>query len=110
MSRGAYSHRVDENQQNIVKTFRKLGASVLILSEVGKGCPDILIGMQDAVGERHNILIEIKDGNKMPSQQKLTQFESKFFDNWKGYVCIIRSQEEAINLFNSIRQGTNIDL
>jgi|SRR5690349_2084939 len=110
MSRGVYAHRIDENQNTIVKTFRKLGASVLILSEVGKGCPDILIGMTDSVGEKHNILIEIKDGNKPPSQQKLTQFEAKFFDTWKGYICIIRNQDEAIELFNSIRQGTNINL
>ena len=100
MPRGANVCRIDENQKEIVKTFRELGASVLILSSVGKGCPDILVGITDVQGRKHNILVEIKDGSKCPSKRKLTEDEQKFFDNWKGKVVIIDSIAEAIILFN----------
>lgn len=99
MPRGHYACRIDENQNEIVKTFRDLGASVLILSSVGKGCPDLLIGITDNQGYKHNILVEVKDGKKSPSQRKLTSDEQKFFDNWKGKVLVISSAEDAIFLF-----------
>ena len=98
MPRGANVCRIDENQNEIVKVLRKLGASVLILSSVGKGCPDILVGVSDNKGHKHNILVEIKDGKKSPSQRKLTEDEQKFFDNWKGQVSVITSVTEAILL------------
>lgn len=53
------ARRIDENQPEIVKTFRQLGASVLILSNLGKGCPDICCGI---FGK--NYLFEIKNGKK----------------------------------------------
>lgn len=102
MPRGANVCRVDENQNEIVKVLRKLGASVLILSTVGKGCPDILVGVSDHQGFRHNLLVEIKDGKKSPSQRRLTKDEQKFFDNWKGHVCVVSNVDEAIFLFNYV--------
>jgi len=58
--------RVDANQKEIVKALRDRGASVLHLHQVGGGCPDILVGYAG-----YNFLIEIKDGTKPPSKQKL---------------------------------------
>lgn len=100
MPRGANVCRIDENQKDIVKTFRELGASVLILSSVGKGCPDLLVGLTDVKGRKINILVEIKDGSKPPSKRKLTEDEQKFFDTWKGKVVVIDSIAEAILLYN----------
>lgn len=88
--------RIDDNQREIVKTLRSLGASVQILSDVGKGCPDIIVGIFGI-----NFLIEIKNGKKPPSAQRLTEKEQLFFDSWKGQVCIIKSPDEAINFINS---------
>lgn len=48
-------HRADKNQQDIVDELRDLGISVLILSQVGGGCPDLLIGHRGK-----NYLIEVK--------------------------------------------------
>jgi hypothetical protein len=90
--------RVDDNQKAIVNVLRGLGASVQILSEVGRGCPDILVGI---FGQ--NILVELKDGSKPPSAQKLTRYEQIFFDAWKGQVCIINSEQEAIDLITKLR-------
>lgn len=93
------ARRVDVNQREIVKTLRKMGFTVLILSMVGKGCPDILVG---AFGK--NILIEIKDGNKPPSGRKLTEHEQIFHDAWKGQVCVIKNIDELLNLINGLQQ------
>lgn len=89
--------RVDANQKEIVETFRKCGASVLVLSSLGKGCPDICLGYQGKC-----YLIEIKHGKKFSSQQKLTEAEQVFFDSWKGNVTIINSIENAVNFLNEI--------
>lgn len=83
--------RTDANQKEIVRTFRQCGASVQILSDVGKGCPDLVVGTHGK-----NYLIEIKDGSKPPSGQRLTEHEQVFHDGWKGQVCIIKSIDEAI--------------
>jgi hypothetical protein len=87
--------RVDDNQKAITQLFRKLGWSVLILSEVGKGCPDLLVGH-----DLRNYLIEVKDGSKPRSAQKLTTLEQKFFDEWKGDVRVINSVDGAIQFAN----------
>tara|TARA_R110000824_G_scaffold352903_4_gene540006 strand:- start:889 stop:1209 length:321 start_codon:yes stop_codon:yes gene_type:complete len=87
--------RIDDNQNEIVKHLRDHGASVQILSMVGKGCPDILVGYTNAIGVRRTIVLEIKDGNKPPSQQRLTADEEKWFDTWKGDAAVVNSTLEV---------------
>ena len=41
------------------------------------------------------IAVEIKDGNKSPSQQKLSPGELKFKDEWQGLYYIVRSTADA---------------
>tara|TARA_R100000742_G_C4279306_1_gene103515 strand:+ start:216 stop:503 length:288 start_codon:yes stop_codon:yes gene_type:complete len=76
--------RVDSNQKKIVSELREIGCSILHTHQLGKGAPDIVIGYN-----KKNYLIEIKDGSKSLSQQKLTKDELQFQSNWKGlyYVC-----------------------
>lgn len=92
--------RIDDNQHEIVNIMRKLGASVLILSEMGKGCPDIAVGIS---GKTY--LVEIKDGKKFPSAQRLTDKEKEFHDTWRGHVCIIKSSEQAVEFINQARSN-----
>jgi hypothetical protein len=75
--------RIDDNQPEIVKEFRRLGFSVLLISQL-KNCADILISR-----DMFTAIIEIKDGKKSPSQRRLTEGEQKFKDSWKGryYLC-----------------------
>ncbi len=87
------ARRTDANQREIVDTFRQLGATVQILSDVGKGCPDLVVGIHGI-----NFLVEVKDGSKPPSKQKLTEHEQVFFDIWRGQVCVIKNQDEAVRL------------
>lgn len=95
--------RKDENHIAIVKNFRQLGATVLDTAQLGNGAPDILIGYKG-----HNVAIEIKDGSKVPSQRKLTPDEVKFHDEWQGWIEIVYSVDDVINLVNRIRAINDI--
>ena len=85
--------KVDSNQREIVSALRQIGASVQILSMVGKGCPDILVGFR-----RNNFLFEIKDSNKPPSKRKLTPDERQWHDDWRGQVTTISTVDQVIAL------------
>ncbi|HLF66416.1 MAG TPA: hypothetical protein VI522_02245 [Gammaproteobacteria bacterium] len=90
--------KVDKNQVEIVAALRKMGASVQHLHAVGKGCPDILAGIKN-----QNILIEIKDGKKPLSKQKLTPDQIKWHQEWRGQVSIVKSVDDAIFLCMSVK-------
>jgi hypothetical protein len=83
--------RIDANQPEIVKALRAVGASVQILSAVGHGCPDILVGYQG-----RNFLFEIKDGSKPPSDRRLTPAEEKWFGAWRGQCRVVESEHGAL--------------
>lgn len=86
-----YANRIDANQNKIVDALRKAGAVVRIISQ-GDGIPDLLVGYKG-----YTILMEVKDGGKVPSARKLTEAEQKFFDDWRGgMLVVINSVEEAI--------------
>ena len=82
--------KVDANQPEITEALRKIGASVLILSDVGKGCPDILVGWRGV-----NYLMEIKDGDKVLSKRRLTPDEDIFHNTWDGQVATVECIEDA---------------
>jgi Holliday junction resolvase len=83
--------RVDANQAEIVQALRDAGRSVLILSSVGKGCPDILVGYPGGC-----TLMEIKDGAKSASRRKLTPDEEQFRARWRGPYAVVTSVAEAL--------------
>ena len=90
-----YANRIDANQNKIVDALRKAGAVVRIISQ-GDGIPDLLVGYRG-----YTILMEVKDGDKVPSARKLTEAEQKFFDDWRGgMLVIVNSVEEAIETLN----------
>ncbi len=92
-----YAKRIDSNQNSIVKALRDHGATVRVVSQ-GDGLPDLLIGYK---GE--TALLEVKDGDKFPSQRKLTTAEQKFFDEWTGGILVIvNSVEEAPDVLHKI--------
>jgi hypothetical protein len=88
-----YANRIDANQNKIVDGLRKAGAYVRIISQ-GDGIPDLLVGYNG-----YTILMEVKDGDKVPSARKLTEAEQKFFDEWDGgMLVVVNSVEEAIEI------------
>ena len=62
--------KIDANQNEIVKELRRVGAFVQSLANIGKGCPDLLVGY---MGKWH--LLEVKDSKKTPSARELTPDE-----------------------------------
>lgn len=86
-----HAARIDANQNEIVQALRTLGATVQILAEVGKGCPDLLVGFR---GKNH--LLEIKDGRKPPSARKLTRDQVQWHFKWRGSVNVVKDIDEAL--------------
>ena len=83
--------RVDDNQTAIVAALRQVGATVQILSAVGRGCPDLLAGFRGV-----NTLLEVKDAAKPPSARTLTPDEREWHDQWRGQVCVVQTADEAL--------------
>lgn len=83
--------KVDVNQPEVVAGLRKLGFSVLIISQL-KNCCDLVIGK-----DGRNWLLEIKPNSKA----KLTEGEVKFHENWKGTVFTVTSVEQVLELVNN---------
>lgn len=96
-SKMVYAKRIDNTQTIIVKTLRNLGMTVFITSSVGFGYPDLTCSYKNKT-----YLVEVKDGNKPPSQQKLTELEKKFHDTWQDKVYIINSVDSAIQFFREV--------
>jgi len=80
--------RIDENQPTIIKAFRDLGCSVQPLHTVGKGCPDLLVGLPSiygfGIGMARTILVEIKNPSKPKSDRQKTKDQIKWWDSWRG--------------------------
>lgn len=87
--------RVDANQKEIVQELRKRGISVLHTHQLGKGAPDIIVGYMNS-----NYLIELKDGNKSKSQQRLTKDELDFSLKWRGSYAVCNSLEQILLLID----------
>ena len=89
---------VDANQSEIVAALRRVGASVVDLSAVGAGCPDLLAGYRGV-----NYFVEIKDGDKFKSQRKLTPAQVQFHDNWRGQICVVETVDEALRAIGAVK-------
>jgi hypothetical protein len=83
--------RTDGTHAEIVKTLRSIGFFVQSLASVGNGCPDLLVSR---CGCWH--LIEVKNGNLSPSEQRLTGDETEWISRAKAPVNILHSAEEAV--------------
>jgi Holliday junction resolvase len=78
--------KVDNNQTQVVKALRDMGATVQHLHAVGKGCPDIVVGFKGK-----NLLLEIKDGDK----KVLTPDQVNWHKLWKGQVSVVTNADDA---------------
>lgn len=85
--------RIDANQPKIVAVLRKAGVTVQPLHTVGGGVPDLLCALLGLV-----FLIEVKDGAKPPSAQKLTPDQVEWHKNWGAPVHIVNSEQAALEV------------
>jgi len=88
--------RVDSNQAIIVDALRCAGCSVLVLSRVGQGCPDLLVGHGGPNGR--NVLLEVKT-----PKGELTPDEERFLNSWLGPVKIVTTPEQALEAVRNER-------
>ncbi len=83
--------KVDDNHVDIVETLRARGITVLSLAAVGRGCPDLLVGIHG-----HDLLVEVKDGSKPPSRRRLNPEQERFHNMWAGApITVLESVVDA---------------
>jgi hypothetical protein len=83
--------RVDANHAVIVGALLRCGATVQSLAAVGQGCPDLMVGFRG-----RTLLMEVKDGDKIPSKRRLTPDQQEWHAAWAGHVVVVESVEQAI--------------
>lgn len=83
--------KTDKNQPEIVKALRDAGCSVQVLSEAGKGIPDLMVGYLGGT-----YLLEVKDGLAPKADRQLTPRQVKWHREWKGHVAVVESVEQAL--------------
>jgi len=81
------ARKVDANQREIVAALRAAGCSVEVLSDVGRGVPDLLVGY-----DRRNILMEVK----VPDEA-LNQLQFEWHGYWRGQVTTVATVDEALD-------------
>lgn len=96
--------RIDANQTRIVEALRRVGCSVQSLAVLGSGVPDLLVARFGRLW-----LMELKDGDKPPSQRMLTDDEEAWIHRWQSPVYIVKSVDEAL-LVVGVETGVKCDL
>lgn len=81
------------NQTAIVRGLRAAGCTVQILSPVGKGCPDLLIGFKG-----HNYVVEVKRPELRGKKRELTPLEQEWISEWRGQVDVVHDLDEALRV------------
>ena len=94
---------IDVTQPEAVRQLRVIGATVQTLGQVGDGCPDLLVGFRGC-----NVLVEMKDGAKVPSHQTLNAAQQKWHSEWAGQVGIANSAEDAVILVINTARGLGL--
>ena len=91
--------RKDNNHNEIADAFRALGWSVLDLSAVGHGIPDILIGQRGCGAH----MVEVKNARTQYGKQGLSRQQQRFKNMWGGDVHIVKTPDEAVALSALLR-------
>lgn len=96
-----YRAKRDANHAPIVRALEGIGYTVLDLSAVGRGCPDVAVGRAGVT-----YLLEIKspralrkDGSIGRSDKRSTDGQAEWAARWRGGpVAIVTSVDEAIRV------------
>lgn len=84
--------RRDDNEKAIVDALERVGCLVQKLTQ-GDGVPDLLVGVPSG----KLIVIEVKDGDKVPSAKRLTEKELAWHQRWARYpVFVVENVEQAV--------------
>ena len=98
MSATVNRSKTDTNQTRVVKALRAAGCEVQSLASIGNGCPDLLVATGDS--ECPLKVLEVKDGDKPPSQRRLTDDEIKWHKRWNmvapGAIWVVYDEVGAL--------------
>lgn len=83
--------RIDRNQPEIVAALRDVGCLVEHTHMIGHGVPDLVVA-----GRNGLVWLEVKDGTRRPSEQRLTPDEARWHERWQGYVVTVNSVDQAL--------------
>lgn len=84
----------DSNQKPIIEALKLAGATVQSITQVGHGCPDLLVGYR-----RRSFLLEVKTPEGVPNEAQID-----WHLRWQGPpVAVVRSPEEALRAIGAIR-------
>jgi Holliday junction resolvase len=94
-----HAAKIDANQTAVVAALRQAGAVVHSLAAVGKGMPDLMVLMRGTT-----MLMEVKDGAKVKSKQKLTPAQIEFHRTWTGGpLSVVDSPEAALRAIGVVK-------
>jgi hypothetical protein len=85
--------RKDTNHSEIVEACESVGASVLDLSNVGGGAPDISVGFRGK-----NFFLEIKRNGK----QRLRASQTDFATAWRGQYTRVDCAYDALRAIGAV--------
>src|SRR3990172_4991298 len=95
--------RTDENQAAYVRALRQIpGVSVLDLSRLGQGAPDLAVGY-----DGRTTLVELKNPAMPPSARKLTPDEERFRDGWTGSYLTTTDLSEILEAIGVTRRSAS---
>lgn len=77
----------DRNHGNIIAELRQYGCSVVSLADLGRGCPDILVGFRGQTFGPYEI--------KAPGGV-LTPNEKEFWQTWRGGGKVVYSAHDIL--------------
>ncbi len=85
--------KIDANQGAVVDALRKAGCSVVSLAAVGKGVPDLLVGLRS-----RNYLLEVVGPSKLKRFPPDGRSENQraWHTVWAGPVLTVTSAEDAL--------------
>lgn len=95
--------KIDANHKAVTAAFRALGCSVVSLASVGKGCPDIAVGVAG-----RNLLVEIKSSSKISHRvgaKILTPDQIAFKENWRGSIIYVDDEKDVPMIVNAMRKN-----
>ena len=85
------ARRVDSNHADIVAGLRSVGARVLDLSAVGKGCPDLAVAFRGRC-----TMLEVKRSDGPPSKAQQNDAQREFQASWAAPYVVVRTIEDAL--------------
>ena len=85
------ARKVDSNQSEIVEALRRAGCRVEVLSDVGRGVPDLLVQCRLRL-----YLVEVKAPG-----ESLTPAQRDFHDRWNCHI--VHTVDEAIQWARWVR-------